>query len=45
VYVRRERVVELVIKRYDGLGRNQAEIRLIVVPLEFLGGASSRTQK
>jgi hypothetical protein len=43
VYIRRERVVELVIERCDGLGRNQAEIRPMVVPPEFLGGASSRT--
>jgi hypothetical protein len=36
-------VVEFVINRRDGLGRNQAEIRTQVVRAEFLGGANSRS--
>ena len=42
--IRRERVVELVIERCDGLGGNQAEIRPQVVPPAFSGGANSVTQ-
>ena len=43
VYVRRERVVELVINGCERLGRNQAEIRPYWVPPEFSLGANSLT--
>ena len=43
VCVRRKRVVKLVIERYDGLSRNQAELGRKVVRLAFRGRANSLT--
>jgi hypothetical protein len=43
VYIRRKRVVKLVIVRYVRLSKSQAEIRLHIVPPEFSYRANSIT--